>query len=51
MRKLNQIVHNYAIFFILKYHFCRFICCLSQIFIIFVISNLFSGKDCYCTIN
>ena len=51
MRKLNQIVHNYAIFYILIYHFYHNIRYLSQIFIIFVISNLFSGKDCYCTIN
>ena len=51
MRKLNQIVHNYAIFYILKYHFYHNIRYLSQIFIIFVISNLFSGKDCYCIIN
>lgn len=51
MRKLNQIMHNYAIFYILKYHFYHNIRYLSQIFIIFVISNLFSGKDCYCTIN
>ncbi len=51
MRKLNQIVHNYAIFYILKYHFCYYIRCLSQIFINFVISNLFSDKDCYYTIN
>ena len=29
MRKLNQIVHNYAIFYILKYHFCYYISCLS----------------------
>lgn len=38
MRKLNQIVHNYAIFYILKYHFCYYISCLSQIFINFVIA-------------
>lgn len=44
MRKLNQIVHNYAIFYILKYHFCRFICCLSQIFIIFVLAIFLVAK-------
>ncbi len=47
MRKSHQIMHNYAIFVSLKYHFCRFIRCLSQIFINFVIINLFSSIDCY----
>ena len=47
MRKLNQIVHNYTILTYSKYNFCRFIHCLSQIFINFVISNHFNSIDCY----